>query len=152
MLITNRQTQNYNPRPTLTQGDDFKNPFRDRMEAHEYMEVHDRLVRYTDTYDNSEYDSNPARGVTEVMDSSGDASVGSNMRFHGSHAEGTYQETRFNSHQGNSYNVVRLNFTHQGDKVLVTQAADRDGDKYEEFHRETLINPRTMQIESVVER
>jgi hypothetical protein len=149
MLITNRQ----NPQARSLQDGDFKNPFRDRLEGHEYLEVHDRLIRYTDNYDNSEYDSSPATGVTDVFDSSGDASVGSNMRFHGSHHEHVYQETRFNSNKaGDVYNVTRLNFSQVGEKVLVTQAGDNDGDGYEEFHRQTLVNPRTRQIENVVER
>lgn len=150
MLIT--QTQTHYARP-YSQDDEPKNPFRDRLEGFEYLEVHDRLERYTDTYDNSEYDTNPARGITDVFDNSGDDSVGRNMRFHGDRAAGVYSETRFNSNAaGDTFGFTRLSFSNQDGKVTVQQAADRDGDKVEEFFRETVVDRASGQILSVIER
>ncbi len=151
MLITHRQTQFV--RPYSENDDEPKNPFRDRLEGYEYLEVHDRLERYTDTYDNSEYDTNPATGVTDVVDNSGDDSVGRNMRFHGDRASGIYSETRFNSNSaGDTFHYTRLSFRDEGGKTIVQQAADHDGDKVEEFFRETVVDRASGQIESVVER
>lgn len=139
--------------PFSAQDADYKNPFKDRLEGHEYMEVHARLERYTDTYDNSEYDRNPEVGVVDIVDSSGDSSVGANMQFQGNRHAGTYSETRFNTNgAGDQFHIRRLSFSNAGDSVQITQAADRDGDKFEEFHRQTLVNRASQQIESVVER
>lgn len=150
MLITTHNTQH---RTFSAHDPDPKNPFIDRLEGREYLEVHARLERYTDTYDNSEYDRDPAVGVIDVFDSSGDASVGANMRFQGDRHTGVYEEVRFNTNKaGDVFSVRRLNFSPVDGKIVATQAADRDGDKFEEFHRQTTINPTTGQIENIVER
>ena len=153
MLITTNNRQSPQYQSYSAQDPDYKNPFIDRLEGHECMEVHDRLERYTDTYDNSEYDRNPAVGIIAVVDSSGDASVGANMRFQGNRHTGVYEEVRFNTNKaGDIFSVRRLNFTPADGKIVVTQAADRDGDKSEEFYRQTVVNPATGQIENVIER
>lgn len=151
MLITTNTYTQY--KPFSAQDPDYKNPFIDQLEGHEFMEVHARLERYTDTYDNSEYDRNPAVGIIDVVDSSGDRSVGANMRFQGNRHTGVYEEVRFNSNAaGDIFSVRRLNFSPVDGKIVATQAADRDGDKFEEFHRQTTVNPATGQIEKIIER
>lgn len=151
LITTHNNRQQYST--FSAQEPDYKNPFVDQLEGHEFLEVHDRLERYTDTYDNTEYDSNPAVGVIDVRDSSGDSSVGANMRFQGNRHTGVYEEVRFNTNKaGDIFSVRRLNFTPADGKLVVTQAADRDGDKSEEFHRQTVVNPATGQIENIVER
>lgn len=144
----NTQNRTYQP-----QNLDFKNPFRDKLEGTEYIEVQNRLERYTKTYDNTEYDQNPEIGVVDVFDSSGDSAVGSNMMFHGNLSLGAFSETRYNSNRaGDRFHVTKLSFSNQADKVVVVQSRDQDGDKYEEFLRETTIDRASQRIENVVER
>lgn len=150
MLISSSPT----PRAlTRREDQDFKNPFVDRLEGREYLEVHARLERYTDTYDNTEYDRNPAVGVVDVVDVSGDPSVGRMMQFQGDRHAGTYSETRYNTTPaGDVFAWRQLSFSTTPGEVTVLQAADRDGDGSQEFHRQTVVDRASEQILSVVER
>jgi hypothetical protein len=131
---------------------EFKNPFRDKLEGTEYLEVHQRLQTYTSTYDQTQYDRSPAPGVVDVFDSSGDSSVGRNMNFYGNHGSEIYAETRWNTNAaGRDVNIVKLEFETVKDNLQVVQARDSAGDNHYEFHRLTTIDPRTGQILSVVE-
>ena len=128
------------------------NPYRDVYTGPGYLELFQRLDNYAKTYDNDERDRDRADGVTDILDTSGDAQVGKNMRFQGDEFVQDYAVQRYNGTELNYSKMLKLSIHQTDDKVYVTQYADGDGDGRAEVHRDTIVNAKTGAIEEMVER
>jgi len=127
------------------------NPYRDTLTGRGYLDVFQRLENYSKTYDNDSRDRNRDVGVTDILDLSGDAEVGSNMRFQGDSLKRDYDVQRYNGTETNYRTMLNLSFQENNGKIHVTQYADDDGDKNAEVHRFTVVDEASGRIEKVVD-
>lgn len=131
----------------------FVNPYKDKLTGHEGAQLLKRLQNYTKNYDNTEYDLNPEKGVTDTFNREGNPSLGSSMKFSGDLAKESYHVSRFsyNEKANKTTNVRDLSVQLKGDTIQIFQRADYDGDGEWDANRETHIDIHSNRVTKMVD-